>query len=144
LALLTSKIRLQLNTHMSQPSLPEKKVLLTHLNWNLQRLEEVLNQGSTEYFKSAALQRFGHTYTMAIKSIRGFGEPEGETNDKECIELATQNGWMDEPPQWEEMISDFKRINQKPDGQEAEIIYQKLPRYQKAFKGLYAHLQNLA
>ena len=143
MAILTSKIKSQFKIHMPQPSLPEKQVLLTHLNWNLQRLDEVLKQGSTEYFKSAALQRFGHTYTMAIKSIRGFGEPEGETSDIECIVLAAQNGWMEESPQWEEMTADFKCINQKPLEQEVEVIYQKLPRYHKAFKILYLHLQNL-
>jgi hypothetical protein len=129
---------------MSQTPPQQKKVLLIHLDWNLQRLDEVLNQGSTEYFKSAALQRFGHTYTMAMKSICGFGQPNTEeTNDQQCIELASQNGWTEEQLQWEEMIADYKCINQKPNEQEAEAIYQKLPRYQKAFKYLYVHLQNL-
>jgi hypothetical protein len=133
---------------MPQTSPQQKKVLLTHLDWNLQRLDEVLKQGSTDYFKSAALQRFGHTYTMAMKNIRGFeeshsGDPEEENNDGRCVELAMQNGWTEEQSQWEEMIADYQRINQKPDEKEAETIYQKLPRYQQAFKYLYAHLQSL-
>jgi hypothetical protein len=130
---------------MSQTPSPQKKVLLTHLDWNLQRLDEVLKQGTTDYFKSAALQRFGHTYTMAMKSICGFGgdEPEGEPNDEQCIQLASQKGWTEESSQWEEMIADYKRINQKPSGQETEAIYQKLPRYQKAFRSLYLRLHKL-
>jgi hypothetical protein len=136
---------------VSQSPSSQKKVLLTHLDWNLQRLDEALKQESTDYFKGAALQRFGHTYTMAIKSIRGFEnlqEETGkandeETNDEQCIELANQNGWTEDPPQWLEMIADYKRIIKKPDKQETETVYQKLPRYQQAFKNLYSNLQSL-
>jgi hypothetical protein len=128
---------------MSQTPPQQKKVLLTHLDWNLQRLDEVLKQGTTDYFKSAALQRFGHTYTMAMKSIREFGEHNAGADDEKCIAMATQSGWTEDPPQWDEMSADFKRINQKPTGQEAEDVYQKLPRYQEAVKNLYSHLQNL-
>ena len=123
---------------MSQAPPPQKKVLMTHLDWNLQRLDEVLKQGNTDYFRSAALQRFGHTYTMAIKSICGFAEQ--ETSDEQCIALAIQNRWTEDQPQWAEMIADYKRVNQKPTEQEAEAIYQKLPRYLQAFKNLYSHL----
>ena len=131
---------------MSHTPVPQKKVLLTHLDWNLQRLDEVLNQGQTDYFKSAALQRFGHTYTMAIKSIHGFGEANDKTEDikdDECIKLARQNGWTLDHPEWQEMSEDYQRINQKPDSQETESVYQKLPRYQQAFKSLYSKLQSL-
>ena len=131
---------------MSQTPSSQKKVLLTHLDWNLQRLDEALKQKNTDYFKGAALQRFGHTYTMAIKSIRGFEnlkEEASETNDERYFEMANQNGWTEAPPQWLEMIADYKRINQKPDKQETDAVYQKLPRYQQAFKNLYSNLQSL-
>jgi hypothetical protein len=122
-----------------------KKVLLTHLDWNLQRLDEVLKQGKTDYFKSAALQRFGHTYDMAIKSIHGFGEPDEteEIKDEECIKLAAQNGWTLDIRQWKEMIIDYQSINQKPDSQQTESVYQKLPDYQQTLKNLYSKLHSL-
>ncbi len=125
---------------MSKVSPPLAKVLLTHLDWNLQRLDEVLKQGSTEYFKSAALQRFGHTYAMAIKSIRGIGEFP-DKSDEQCIELAIQNGWTENLPQWEEIIIDYNQINQKPAKQSADAVYLKLPHYQQIFKALFLHLQ---
>ena len=131
---------------MSQTPSPQKKVLLTHLDWNLQRLDEALKQESTDYFKGAALQRFGHAYTMAIKTIRGFEnlqEEAVETNDEQYIEMANQNGWTEDPLQWQEMIADFKRINQKPDMQETDVVYQKLSSYQQAFENLYSNLLNL-
>ena len=77
---------------------------------------------------------------MAMKSIRGFVESEVVTDDEQCIALAIQNRWTEDQPQWAEMIADYKRVNQKPTEQEAEAIYQKLPRYLQAFKNLYSHL----
>jgi len=131
---------------VSQTPSPQKKVLLTHFDWNLQRLDEALKQKSTDYFKGAALQRFGHTYTMAIKCIRGFENPleeDDKTNDERYIEMAIQNGWTEDPTQWLKMIVDYKHINQKPKKQETEAVYQKLPRYQQALKNLYLNLKNL-
>lgn len=128
---------------MSQSPPNQKNVLLTHLDWNLQRLDEVLKEDSTDYFKGAALQRFGHTYTMALKSIRGLGNAETIT-DEECIGLAGKNGWIEDLPQWQEMQTDFKSITQSSTGPEAEAIYKKLPGYQQAFKNLYANLEKLS
>jgi hypothetical protein len=124
---------------MSENSSQQKKVLLVHLDWNLQRLEEVLKQGNTEYFKGAALQRFGHTYTMAIKCISGFGEAQ-DINDEECIDLAKKSGWIENMNNWQEMQADFKSINQESTGPEAEVIYQKLSHYQQVFKSLYLQM----
>lgn len=131
---------------MSQTPSFQKRVLLTHLDWNLQRLNEALKQESTDYFKGAALQRFGHTYIMVIKSIRGFANPqEGdeESNDENCIKIANQSGWTEDQSQWLEIIEDYKLITQKPNKQLTEVVYQKLPQYHQAFKNLYAKLQHL-
>ncbi len=125
---------------MSQTPSQHKKVLLTHLDWNLQRLDEVLKQGSSDYFKSAALQRFGYAYVMAIKTIRGFAEIDDGTGDEECVARAIRNGWTEDPSQWAGMTADYKRVNQKPTGREAEVIYQKLPRYLQTFRKLYSRL----
>lgn len=119
-------------------------VLLTHLDWNLQRLSEVLSQESTEYFKSAALQRFGHTYTMAMKCIQGFAESQEDINDEQCIALATQNGWTEAPATWQKMTVDYRCINQNPSPEETQSVFLMLPRYQEVFKTLYTQLQTSA
>ena len=109
-------------------------------------MDEALKQESTDYFKGAALQRFGHTYTMAIKSIRGFEnleEGNEETNDEQYIKLANQKGWVENLPQWLEMVADFKLINQKNDKQVTETVYAKLPQYYQAIKTLYSNLKSL-
>ena len=59
---------------MEEISPSESQVLLTHFDWNLQRLAEVLKQEQNDYFKGAALQRFGHTYDIAIKVIRSIAQ----------------------------------------------------------------------
>jgi hypothetical protein len=127
---------------MSKVPPSQEKIILTHLDWNLQRLDEVLKQGNTDYFKSAALQRFGHAYTMVIKCLRHFIKIENQT-DVECMALAIKNNWTENPSLWEEMVVDFKQINNKPSEQEAEAIYQKLSLYQQAFKSLLARLQKI-
>ena len=113
-----------------------KELLLTHLDWNIQQLGEALKQGTTEYYKSAALQRFGHSYLMALKTIHSFSNQKTETDEKECIELANQNGWTEDKSQWDQMVNDFKSINQKPNLEQVESIYEKLPAYEKELKKL--------
>ena len=122
----------------------EQKVLLTHFNWNLQRLDEVLKQEESDYFKGAALQRFGHTYDIALKIIRNFAQSKGIPckMDERCFETAVQNGWMERQPHWTEIAADYQRINHKPQ-QGTENIYSKLATYHKAFHYLFAQLKKL-
>ena len=71
----------------------ELEVLLTHFSWNLQRLDEVLKQEKSAYFKSAALQRFGHTYNIALKIIRSYAQSKSIPckMGERCFETAVQN-----------------------------------------------------
>lgn len=122
----------------------ELKVLLTHFSWNLQRLEEILKQEKSDYFKSAALQRFGHTYNIALKIIRSYSQLKSipcEMDDR-CFETAVQKGWMKKQPEWKEIAADFQRINQKPQ-QNTESIYSKLATYHNALNYLFAQLKEL-
>ena len=122
----------------------ELKVLLTHFSWNLQRLDEVLKQEKSDYFKSAALQRFGHTYNIALKIIRSYAQSKSIpcTIDKKCFETAVQNGWVKNQPEWKEITTDFQRINKKPQ-QDIESVYSKLATYHKALHYLFMQLKEL-
>ena len=130
---------------MRETSPSEQELLLTHFNWNLERLDEVLQQEESDYFKGAALQRFGHTYDIALKIIRSFSRSKGVfcTMDESCFEIAVQNGWMEKQPDWTDIAADYQRINQKPQ-QDTENIYSKLVTYHKAFNYLFARLKELA
>ena len=122
----------------------ELEVLLTHFSWNLQRLEEVLKQEKSDYFKSAALQRFGHSYNIALKIIRSYAKSKSIPckTDEKCFEIAVQNGWMKKQPEWKEIIADFQRINQKPQ-QDIESVYSKLATYHNSLHHLFAQLKEL-
>ena len=83
----------------------ELEVLLTHFSWNLKRLDEVLKQEKSNYFKSAALQRFGHTYNIALKIIRSYAQLKSIPckPDEKCFEIAVQNGWIKNQPEWKDI-----------------------------------------
>ena len=127
---------------MSQKTNSELKVLLTHFDWNLQRLDEVLKQEQSDYFKGAALQRFGHTYDMVLKTLRAFAQWQNLPcqTDEQCFETAVNKGWMEKQSDWKEMAADYQRINQKPP-QDAETVYGKLATFHKTFSQLFAKLK---
>ena len=118
------------------------QVLLTHFDWNLQRLDEVLKQEQSDYFKGAALQRFGHTYDMTLKVLRAFAESNNLPfqTDEQCFETAVNNGWMEKQSDWKEMAADYQRINQKPP-QDAETVYGKLASFHHTFSQLFTKLK---
>ena len=120
----------------------ELQVLLTHFEWNLQRLDEVLKQEQSDYFKGAALQRFGHTYDIVLKTLRVFAKEQNMPckTDEQCFEAVVSSGWIEKKPDWKEMVDDYQRINQKPP-QDAETVYDKLPTFHKAFSQLFTKLK---
>ncbi len=125
---------------MSQTSPTKPQVLLTHFEWNLQRLSEVLQQDQTEYFKGAALQRFGHTYDMSLQNIRAFADLKSQpcNTDEQCFETAALNGWIG--PGWKDLADDYQKITQKPQ-QDADLVYGKLESYYLAFNYLFTQLK---
>ena len=143
-ALLAILILQLLDTVMTNISPSETQVLLTHFNWNLQRLEEVLKQEQTDYFKGAALQRFGHTYDITIKILRSFAKCQDLPcqTDKQCFETVVTKGWMERIFDINELINDYQHITQKPQ-QIVENIYKKLTTYHKAFSYLFKQLKRV-
>ena len=120
----------------------EFQVLLTHFDWNLQRLEEVIQQEKNDYFKGAALQRFGHTYEITIKVLRSFAKDQGVLckTEEQCFETAVTNGWLENIFDIKELTKDYQKIIQKPQ-QDTENIYKKLAIYHKAFSCLLKQLK---
>ena len=128
---------------MSQKIPSELQVLLTHYDWNLQRLDEVLKQEQSDYFKGAALQRFGHTYDMVLKTLRAFAQWQNLPcqTDEQCFEAAVSSGWMKKQSDWKEMVTDYQCINQKPP-QNAETVYGKLATFHHTFSQLFVELKS--
>ena len=127
---------------MLQKTPSELQVLLTHFDWNLQRLNEVLKQEQSDYFKGAALQRFGHTYDIVLKTLRAFAKGKNlpSQTDEQCFEAAVSSGWIEKKSDWKEMVVDYQRINQKQP-QDAEAVYDKLPTFHHTFSKIFAELK---
>jgi hypothetical protein len=129
---------------MENHSSPE--ILLTHLDWNLHRLKDVLKQEKSEYFRDAALQRFGFTCDLAIKCIRAFAAKQGkqcEETPLHCFKLAARELWMDHNSDWKEMVDSYNRMSSAPLSEEADRIFSRLDAYHVLFNNLYQNLSKL-
>jgi hypothetical protein len=116
--------------------------MLTHLDWTILRLEEIIERENTPYFRSAALQRFGLTYEMALKCINSFNIQGNQAFEQDI--------------EWLELVDAYNHIHQHLDtvnkgGTEpavasnlSETVYNNLNRYCKIFQKIYRHLDALA
>lgn len=122
--------------------LPPLHVLLTHLDWNLQRMAEMENKERTQYYRNAALQRYGFTFDSAVRCIRAYAREHNETcnTPAECLQLAGRRGWLPEGMDWEDLLESYQRM--KPDtlDEHGDSIFEKLRQYHSAFQSLYTHL----
>ena len=126
---------------MDSDSSPE--ILLTHFDWNIQRLKEMMNQEPSDYFRSAALQRFGLTCDSALKCLQAFAQQNGKTCDslEECVQIAGNAGWIRLDDAWKNLISAHEKISNGGKGDElAEEAFNSLGNYHGAFKDLHANL----
>ncbi|MFQ5481124.1 MAG: hypothetical protein ACE5ER_00085 [Nitrospinaceae bacterium] len=118
-------------------------ILLEHFKWHVQRLAEMNRQGSTLYFRDAALQRFEFTFESALKCIQAAAESPGGggRTPEETLELALEKGWWPGHADGPGMLAALDHL--RPENREdfAAGVYQKLPEYQHCFEDL---LKNLA
>ena len=122
------------------------EILLTHLDWTIRRLDEILQRDNTPYFRSAAIQRFGLTYEMAIRCIQAF----------KYKRISSLDAWeADSCADWRELANSYNKLRQsliKKDALEGsensqqygnDEIFPKLGQYQATFQKLYNHLNTL-
>lgn len=129
-----------------QEKLPSLKVLLTHLEWNLKRMEEFQKEQKTDYFRDAALQRYGFTFDSALKCIRAGAHLKNlqcETAE-ECFDLAERQDWLESNVDWQEMVAAHAKMNPASLPDHADVIYEKLITFQSRLKNLYHRLAQLA
>jgi hypothetical protein len=126
---------------MEPDSSPE--ILLTHFDWNIQRLKEMLQQEASDYFRSASLQRFGLTGDSALKCLQAFAQQNGETCDclDECVQIADKSEWVSLDDTWKGLISAHDKISRGSKEDQVELeIFQSLENYHSAFKELHTNL----
>ncbi len=126
---------------MNQAASP--KILLTHFDWTLSRLQEILNNEKTDYFRDAALERFGFTYDMAVKCLQALshtlGEP-CETPD-ECFAFSIKMKLLDQEENGRRLIDAYKAIKQPKPVPEADGIFASLPEFIEIFKQLRSRFE---
>ncbi len=129
-----------------QEELPPLKVLLTHLEWNLKRMEEVQRQEKTDYFRDAALQRYGFTFDSALKCIRAGARLQNAQCEtaEECFELAERLEWLGSNADWQDMVDAHEKMNPASLKDHADAIYEKLSTFQSQLKDLYQSLAQQA
>ena len=120
------------------PSETKAKIVLSHFNWSLERLKEAIAKEDTEYYRGAALQRFGLTYDMALKTIHAFANDQGDTctNDASCFQWVVDKQWLKKDADWEVMLADYQAVQQRPEGADANKIYDALIKYYVLFNHL--------
>ena len=128
---------------MNAPSL---KILLTHLEWNIQRFKEILQNEKTEYYRDAALQRFGHTFDMAAKCIGARAVMEGKQLEsaQQGFRWAAESQWIETAAPLENLLTDQAALAGKQEIASAQAVFEKLNRYLLIFVELHANLSALA
>jgi len=120
---------------MSSPS--KSQILLTHLDWNIQHFEQILNNDKTDYYRDAAIQRFCLVFDAANKSLSSLAEEKGKTVQSvdDCFQLAKEENWMSET--YDSVISDYNLVKDgfKPDL--AETVYPRLSTHHSFFQKLH-------
>lgn len=118
---------------------------MTHFNWTIDRLEEILKNEKTDYYRDAALQRFSFTCDMAFKCIRSLAVDQGKSceNFQQCVIWAVEKNWVEKKEPWKEMTVSYDRAAQKLKGELADLEYEKLKSYCGLLKNIYVHLKDL-
>ena len=80
------------------------------------RFKEAINKEDTEYYRGAALQRFGLTYKVAMKVIIAFAIEEGETcvSDEDCFKWLKKKQWLEKDSDWNLMTENYQSILNQP------------------------------
>ena len=115
------------------------KIILPHLNWSIMRFKEAINKEDTEYYRGAALQRFGLTYKVAMKVIIAFAIEEGETcvSDEDCFKWLKKKQGIEKDSDWNLLIKNYQSTLNQPQVTTINEIYHNL-------RGHYSLLNSLS
>lgn len=117
--------------------------IIESLGQSLQRLEEVLQLPYSIVVRDAAVQRFEFTIELAWKSVQRTLRIEQIVcqSPKQCLQQAFTQGWVEDQPQWLEMLEDRNLTVHTYHEETAQAVFQRLPGYLALLKNLYGHLE---
>ena len=129
----------------SPPQEPSLKILLTHFEWTIDRLEEILKNEKSIYYRDAALQRFSFACDMALKCIGSLAVEQGATckTFTECLEWFVDKNWLEKETPWKELTESYSRATQKLKDDSADLEYEKLEAHCRLLKTIYSQLKSL-
>jgi len=109
------------------------------------RLEEVLNLEENQINRDSAIKRFELCFDLAWKSIKFYAQREGLEcySPKECFKIAFQLKLIEHDEKWLEMIKDHNLTTHLYKEEQADMVYQKLPRYLEMFRNLLSQIEKL-
>jgi len=119
--------------------------LLEDFRKTIKRLEEVLKLEKTKVIRDSAIKRFELCFDLVWKSIKFFAQKEGLEcySPKECFKIAFQLKLIEHDEKWLEMIKDHNLTTHLYKEEQADMVYQKLPRYLEMFKSLLSQIEKL-
>ncbi len=124
------------------PTPPSPKILLTHYEWSLRRLEEILKEEKSDYFRDAALERFGFTYDLAIKCL----DAVRRERDEEPLEpgklwlWAGEMGWGPGEDEATDLVESYNKVKLPNKGGAGDAVFAKLNGYYAVFENLMKKL----
>ena len=128
---------------MRTKSTPQIK--LNHLEWSLARLKESIENEDTEYYRGAALNRFGLTCSVALETIRAFAKENKQTcfTDESCFQWVEKQNWLEKNMCWEDMLDLYKRIKSRTRIKEDDKNYMTLKTYYILLSHLSEHMKTI-
>ena len=119
--------------------------LLEDFRKTIKRLEEVLKLEKTKVIRDSAIKRFELCFDIAWKSIKFYAQREGLVcySPKECFKIAFQLKLIEHDEKWLEMIKDHNLTTHLYKEEQADMVYQKLPRYLEMFRNLLSQIEKL-
>lgn len=125
--------------------MPQLKILLNQLDWNLQWLQQMEKNAPTDYYRDAALQRFDFTFNTAVKCIQAGASKQNMTceSPEECFTLAERVAWLPEGDAWKSMLKDYENLKLESDPKNADEVFANLKKYREQLKTLFDRLSEL-
>ena len=118
------------------------KILLDHLDWNIQHLKDILKNPKTVYYRDASIQRFGFTFDSAFKCLKTFLEIEKKkcSDIDNCFNTAEEFGWFSDDGDWKLAVKDYRSIVNGFLDDQGDSVYNNLQNHLIFFEYLHDYL----